>query len=161
QIARSVETFGFNVPVLIDRDDNIVAGHGRRDAARLLGMNEVPTLCLDHLTPEQVRAFRIADHRLTELSIWDDRLLAQQLKELSVYGLGFDIEVIGFEVGEIDLRIASLDEPSEHDDPADVVPKVPVGPAVSKLGDLWLLDAHRVLCGSAIDTAAFGALMDE
>jgi DNA modification methylase len=104
----------------------------------------------------------IADNRLTEIATWDDRLLAEQLKALSVHGLDFNIEVTGFEIGEIDLRIASLDEPPERDDDsADAVSELPDGPAVSKLGDLWLLDSHRVLCGSALETAAFGALMGE
>jgi hypothetical protein len=84
-------------------------------------MTEVPTLCLDHLTPAQVRAFMIADNRLTELGAWDDCMLAQQLKDLSLIGLDFNIEVTGFEMGEIDLRIASLEDLPEHDDPADVV----------------------------------------
>jgi len=162
QIARSIKTFGFNVPILVDRNGKIIAGHGRYQAGQLLGIAEVPTLCLDHLTPEQARAFMIADNRLSELSIFDDRLLAEHLKELSLVGLDFDIEVTGFEMGEIDLRIASLEEPPERDDdPADVVPKVADGPAVSKLGDVWLLDGHRVLCGNALDVAAFGTLLDE
>src|SRR5437764_3717659 len=124
QIAHSIKTFGFNVPILVDRGGKIIGGHGRYEAARLLGMTDVPTLCLDHLTAAQARAFMIADNRLTDISTWDDRLLAEQLKELSVHGLDFDIEVTGFEIGEIDLRIASLDEPPERDDdPADAVPE--------------------------------------
>ena len=71
QIAESIKTFGFNVPILIDRDGNVVAGHGRLSACRELGMTEVPTLCLDHLTPAQLRAFRIADNRLSEIATWD------------------------------------------------------------------------------------------
>jgi DNA modification methylase len=162
QIADSIETFDFNVPILIDGDDNIVAGHGRFFACRLLGITEVPTLCLDHLTPEQARAFRIADNRLTEISTWDDRLLAEQLSDLSLHGLDFTLEATGFEVGEIDLRIASLEEPPERDDdPADVVPGVSAGPSLSKIGDLWDLDRHRLLCGSALETPAFAALMGE
>src|SRR5438270_1755228 len=122
QMAESIKAFGFNVPILIARDGNIIAGHGRWLACRELGITEVPTLCLDHLTPAQARAFMIADNRLAEIATWDDRLLAQQLKELSVVGLDFDIEAIGFEMGEIDLRIASLDDPAEAEaDPADVV----------------------------------------
>jgi DNA modification methylase len=160
QIARSIKTFGFNVPILVDRNGKIIAGHGRYQAGQLLGITEVPSLCLDHLTPEQARAFMIADNRLSELSIWDDWLLAEQLKELALVGLDFDIEVTGFEMGEIDLRIASLDEPPERDDePADVVPRVPDGPAVSKLGDLWELGGHRVLCGNAVDAAIFAAVL--
>ena len=116
QIAQSIKTFGFNVPILVDRNGNIIAGHGRYFACLLLGITEVPTLCLDHLTPEQVRAFMIADNRLSEISTWDDRLLAQQLKDLSLHGLDFSVEVTGFEMGEIDLRIASLDEPPERGD---------------------------------------------
>ena len=162
QIAESIKAFGFNVPILIDRDGNIIAGHGRWLACRELGITEVPTLCLDHLTPAQARAFMIADNRLTEISVWDDRLLARQLKEFSLVGLDFDIEVTGFEMGEIDLRIASLDDPAQRDDdPADVVPEVSAGPPLSKIGDLWVLDCHRLLCGSALDSAVFPALMGE
>jgi DNA modification methylase len=161
QIAESIKAFGFNVPILIDRDGNVIAGHGRWLACRELGITEVPTLCLDHLTPAQARAFMIADNRLTEISVWDDRLLARQLKELSLVGLDFDIEVTGFEMGEIDLRIASVDEPAQAEaDPADVVPEIPATP-LSKLGDMWLLHCHRLLCGSALDSAVFAALMGE
>jgi ParB-like chromosome segregation protein Spo0J len=110
QIANSIQTFGFNVPVLIDRDNNVIAGHGRLLACRELGWTEVPTLCLDHLTSAQARAFMIADNRLSEIAAWDDRLLAQQLKDLSLLGLDFNLEVIGFEMGEIDFRIASLED---------------------------------------------------
>ena len=109
QIAKIINIFGFNVPVLVDADLNVIAGHGRLLACSELGIDEVPTVCLDHLTPAQVRAFRIADNKLTENATWDDRLLAEQLRDLSLSGLDFDIEVTGFEMGEIDLRIASLE----------------------------------------------------
>jgi DNA modification methylase len=161
QIAHSIKAFGFNVPILIDRDENVIAGHGRLLACRELGMTVVATLCLDHLTPAQARAFMIADNRLSEIATWDDRLLAQQLKDLSLLGLDFTLELPGFEMAEIDLRIASLDDPPEHDDPADLVPEVPAGPPISKVGDVWQLHRHRVLCGSALDSAAFVALMGE
>jgi DNA modification methylase len=161
QIANSIETFGFNVPILIDRDGNVIAGHGRLLAARELGMTEVPTLCLDHLTPAQVRAFTIADNRLTELATWDDRMLAQQLKDLSLIGLDFSLEVTGFEMAEIDLRILSLENRPEHDDPADLVSGVSAGPTISKIGDKWLLDRHCLLCGTALGTAAFAALLGD
>jgi ParB-like chromosome segregation protein Spo0J len=125
QIANSIEAFGFNVPILIDRDGKVICGHGRLLACRELGWTEVPTLCLDHLTPAQARAFTIADNRLTEIATWNDRLLAQQLKHLALSGLDFSLEVTGFEMGEIDLRIASLDEMSTpDDDPADAVPEL-------------------------------------
>jgi len=86
QIANSIETFGFNVPILIDRDDKLVAGPGRLLACSELGWTEVATLCLDHLSPTQARAFMIADNRLTEIATWDDRLSAQQLRDLSLQG---------------------------------------------------------------------------
>jgi DNA modification methylase len=161
QIANSIEAFGFNVPVLVDADLNVVAGHGRLLACRELGWTEVPTLRLDHLTAAQARAFMIADNRLTEIAAWDDRLLAQQLKDLCLLGLDFSIEVTGFEIGEIDLRIASLEDMPDTDDPADAVPELPAASPVSKIGDLWQLDRNRLLCGSALDSAAFAVLMGE
>ena len=162
QIAESIEVFGFIVPILTDRNGKTIAGHGRVLAARALGMTEVPTVCLDHLTSAEARAFLIADNKLTENATWDDQLLAQQLKELSLLGLDFSLEITGFEMGEIDLRIASLEEtPAQVDDPADVLPEGSAGPPVSKLGDLWLLGHHRLLCGSALDTLAFSALMGQ
>jgi len=122
----------------------------------------VQTLCLDHLTAAQAGAFMIADNRLTEIAAWDDRLLAQQLKELSLLGLDFDVTITGFDVAEIDLRIASLEDlPETDNDPADVVPEVPADPPLSKLGDLWVLGRHRVLCGNALDPEAFRLLLGD
>jgi DNA modification methylase len=162
QIARNISVFGFNVPVLVDAELNVIAGHGRLLACQELGIDEVPTVCLDHLRPAQVRAFRIADNRLTENATWNDRLLAEQLRDLSLSGLDFEIEVTGFEMGEIDLRIASLeDTPAAGCDPADILPELSTAPPVSKLGDLWLLERHRVLCGNALDPEIFAALMGE
>jgi len=140
----------------------VIAGHGRLLAAHELGIIEVPTLCLDHLTPTQIQAFMIADNRLTEISTWDDQLLAQQLKELSLIGVEFDIEVTGFEMGEIDLRIASLEEePEPADDPADAVPELPAGPPISQIGDFRHLGHHCIQGGNALEPAAFATLMGE
>ena len=108
QIAKSIASFGFNVPVLVGANLNVIAGHGRVLAAKQLGLTEVPTIRLDHLTEVQRRAFMIADNRLTEIAVWDDRLLAEQLKELASVDLDFDIEATGFDLGEIDFRIESL-----------------------------------------------------
>ena len=162
QLANSIRKFGFNTPVLIDRNDKVICGHGRLVACRELRMTEVPTLCLDHLTPAQARAFTIADNRLTEIASWDDRLLAEQLKELSLLDLDFSLELTGFEMGEIDLRIASLEEvPDPSDDPADVVPELPTPMPLTRPGDLWLLGEHRVLCGNALEPVDFVSLMAE
>jgi len=146
QIAKSISLFGFNVPVLVDAEGNVIAGDGRLLACDELGIDEVPTVCLDHLTPAQARAFRIADNKLTENATWDERLLGEQLRDLSLSSLDFDIEVTGFEVGEIDLLIEALeDTPATGSDPADILAEVLAAPPVSKLGDLWHLGRHRVL----------------
>jgi len=159
QIARSIETFGFNVPVLVDGNLKVIAGHGRVMACRQLGFNQVPTIRLEHLSDAQTRAFMIADNRLTDNSTWDARLLAEQLRDLSMLELDFSLEATGFEMGEIDLRIQGLTpEAKGETDPADTV-VVSAGPAVSKPGDCWLLGKHRVFCGSALHKAAYTALM--
>jgi ParB-like chromosome segregation protein Spo0J len=152
QIAQSIESFGFNVPLLIDGDLNVIAGHGRLLACKRLGWGEVPTIRLEHLSESQRRAFMIADNRLTEIASWDDRLLAEQLQALSSVELDFDIETIGFDMGEIDLRIESLSarETTAAEPP---IPDVS-GPAVSRLGDLWLIGRHKLLCGDARSEAA-------
>jgi DNA modification methylase len=103
----------------------------------------------------------IADNRLAEISVWDDRILAEQLKELSAVDLGFSVEITGFDIGEIDIRIESLDgEAGGKDDSADEIPPSTSKPPVSRVGDLWLLGPHRVYCGSALDPAAYASLMD-
>jgi DNA modification methylase len=160
QIARSIERFGFVVPVLTDARGKVIAGHGRVLAALLLGWSEVPTICLDHLSEAQARAFMIADNRLAENSTWDDRLLAEQLQGFSELELDFSLDVTGFEMGEIDLRIEGLrPDRDEQEDPADMLAAIPAGPPVSRLGDVFLLDRHRVCCGSALDENAYTALM--
>ena len=158
QIARSIETFGYNVPVLIDRDKKVLAGTGQVLACQSLGLTQVPTISLAHLSDAQARAFMIADNRLTETSEWDEQLLAEQLKELSVLDLDFSLEATGFEMGEIDLRIEGLSEP-EGADPADVAALAPAGPPVSRHGDVHQLGPHRLRCGSALDPDAYLTLM--
>jgi DNA modification methylase len=158
KLADSIETFGFNAPILVDRRGNIVAGHGRYEAARLLGLKKVPVICLDHLTETQARAYMLADNKLSDLSGWDDAVLALHLKELSELALDFDFEAIGFELPEVDFRIQSLDS-SDSADRADEF-KSAQGPAVSTQGDLWLLGEHRVYCGSALEAASYDAVLE-
>ena len=154
-IARSIEAFGFNAPILVDKDNKIVAGHGRYEAAKLLGLDKVPIVSLSHLTETQARAYMLADNKLTDRSTWDDPKLAIHLKELSDLALDFDIEAIGFEPPEIDLRIQSLDSALEE---ADDQFELATGPVVSRAGDLWLLGSHRLYCGSALDATSYDAL---
>jgi DNA modification methylase len=159
QIARSIEAFGFNVPVLIDAAGKLIAGHGRVMACQRLGWSEAPTICLDHLTEAQARAFMIADNKLTENSMWDERLLAQQLQELAALELDFSLEVTGFEVGEIDLRIEQLSADSDGDqERANRLPS-PQSRTVTRAGDLWLLNQHRVICGNALEDAVYATLL--
>ena len=118
-IARSIEAFGFNAPILVDNENRIVAGHGRLEAAQLLGLAEVPVIRLEHLSEQQAKAYMLADNKLTDRSSWDDRKVAIVLKELSDIALDFEIEATGFEPPEIDLRIQSLEPPDESRDSAD------------------------------------------
>lgn len=160
QIARSIEAFGFVVPILVNRKNEIVAGHGRYLAAKSLRRTEVPVIRLEHLSEAQAKAFAIADNRLTEISAWDDRLLAESLKELSELDLDFSIETTGFEMGEIDLRIEGLNEPADKEDrKADAIPNTSGQPAVTAEGDIWCLGRHRVCCGNALESRLFDALL--
>lgn len=158
QLAKSITTFGFNVPLLVDAQGRVIAGHGRLLAARLLGMDDVPAITLEHLTPEQVRAFAIADNRLTDCSTWDDRLLAQQLKLLSDAELDFDLEAIGFELPEIDLRIQALGEVEEDLSDGKANDEL-LGPPVTVPGDVWQLGSHRIVCGDALDPRSYDTLL--
>ena len=156
QIAASIKEFGFVNPVLIDGANGIIAGHGRVEAAKLLGMGDVPTVRVDHLSPSQIRAYVIADNRLAENAGWDRRLLALELQEISV-DLNFDVTVTGYETAEIDILVNEL---TETDDEADELPDIDrTMPAVSRLGDRWLLGDHVLLCGNALSRASYAALL--
>jgi DNA modification methylase len=162
QIARSIEAFGFNVPLLVNAEMQVVAGHGRLQACQVLGITEVPTISLEHLSEAQARAFMIADNRLTENAAWDDRLLAQQFKDLSEVELDFSLEATGFEMGEIDVMVENLAPATEgEEDPADAVPKQVTESQVSKCGDMWQLGRHKVYCGNSLNEPAYAALMDD
>jgi len=159
QIGRSIEEFGFIVPILLDTSDKVLAGHGRLLACRQLGWREVPTISLHHLTEAQARAFMIADNRLTEISEWDDALLASQLRELAALDLDFSLEITGFDIGEIDLRIEQSSLSDDDDERANQIPEPLGGSPVTRTGDIWVLNEHRVLCGSALERSAYSTLM--
>ena len=157
QIAASIKEFGFISPILIDGADGIIAGHGRAEAAKLIGMSDVPTVRVDHLTPTQIRAYVIADNRLAENAGWDRALLTLELQELSVE-LNFDVTVTGFETAEIDLLISEPNEDSA--DEADEVPTIDRSvPAVSRPGDLWRIGDHFLLCGDALKKDSYVTLL--
>ena len=157
QIANSIREFGFVSPVLVDGSGGLIAGHGRVEAAKQLGMSDIPTVRVDHLSPAQIRAYVIADNRLAENAGWDRNLLALELQELSVE-LNFDVTVTGFETAEADLIIGELGQGAP--DEADEVPEVDRSlPAVNKAGDLWQIGNHYLLCADALKPKSYSQLL--
>ncbi len=146
QIAGSIAEFGFVNPILIGEDDVIIAGHGRLMAAHKLGLSEVPVIRLGHLSETQRRALVLADNKIAEQAGWDEELLRLELEELQAED--FNLELTGFDFDEIDRLLQSGDGDSSGNIEDDEVPEAPVE-TVSKLGDLWLLGSHRLLCGDA------------
>jgi DNA modification methylase len=159
QIANSIEKFGFCNPVLIDNDKQIIAGHGRVEAAKLLGIDAVPTCRLSHLSEADKRAYILADNKLAEKAGWDKELLAIELQGL--IDLDFEIELTGFEMPEIDVILEDAREAKgDPSEPEDGVPEYPSGPAVTQAGDLWVLGNHRLLCADAREEAAYDRLLE-
>jgi DNA modification methylase len=159
QIANSITRFGFCNPVLIDDDRQIIAGHGRVEAAKQLGIDAVPTCRLSHLTEADKRAYILADNKLAEKAGWDRQLLAIELQGL--IELDFEIELTGFEMPEIDVILEDAAEATGiASGPEDVVPQYSSGPAVTQTGDRWILGDHRLLCGDARDQAAYDRLLE-
>jgi DNA modification methylase len=160
QIADSVRTFGWTVPLLVDDAGEVIAGHGRLAAAKLLGHEHVPTIRLTDLTPAQKRAYALADNKLAENAGWDRQLLALELADLIELDPDFEITITGFEMGEIDVLIGELGE--DGADEADQVPALdPDLPLVTAAGDLWALGPHRLLCADARAPASYTALLGE
>lgn len=157
QIAASIEAFGFTNPVLIDEERTILAGHGRVAAARLLGMTEVPCLRLDHMNDDEKRAYVIADNKLALNAGWDEDMLAGELGALLSSDLDFDVSLTGFSIAEIDNLMDAV-APEEPDDPADELLPNDV-PSRARLGDVWQLGPHRLICGDALDPAVLANLM--
>ncbi len=157
QIAASIVEFGFTNPILVGGDGVIVAGHGRLVAARKLGLEVVPVVVLDHLSPTQRRALVIADNRIAENAGWDDAMLRTELESLQ--DDGFDLDLTGFDPDALAELMAGeeTDQAGEVDD--DDMPEEEVA-VVSRPGDLWVLGEHRVLCGDATDPESFARLLD-
>ena len=157
QIVDSIRVFGFTNPILIDNNDIIIAGHGRVDAAKLLGMDSVPTIRLESLSEEQIRAYVIADNKLAENAGWDRSILAIELQHLLTLDCAdFDVTVTGFEIPEIDLIIEEANGAAKEDEiPDPVLDQAPV----TQPGDLWRMGKHRVLCGNSLHEASYQSLM--
>lgn len=162
KLKASVARFGFVTPILIDSQGTIIAGHGRYEAARALGLATVPTVTADHLSPAEVRALRIADNRLAELSEWNEATLRIEFADLMALNLDgaldFDLDITGFELPQIDILMTADDHPAT--DPAETVEAPdPDKPAVTRPGDLWILGQHRIFCGDALAAESYARVL--
>jgi len=155
-VVRSIETYGWTNPIIIDETGNVIAGHARLAAAKFLNMKQVPTICLSHMTPAEKRAYVIADNRMNEVAgTWDRKILALEHQAIRLMDPTFDLTCTGFVLDDVEIMIDGLTESHEDE---------PVGPdrlraAVSRVGDLWILGEHRILCGDALLAASFEALL--
>lgn len=146
-VCNSIEKFGFNVPIIVDKDKTIIAGHTRFKAAKKLGLSVVPTIVADDLSPSQVKAFRLADNKTAELADWDMDLLNKEFFEIQ----DIDMDALGFQ------DMGGILEPPVEEDTEDEV--IPVNDPVSKPGDIFKLDSHRLMCGDSTNVQAVSALM--
>jgi DNA modification methylase len=154
-VAKSIEAFGFKIPILIDADGVIIAGHTRLRAARKLGLKEVPTIRADDLTPDQVKALRIADNKVASLTSWDMELLPIELADLK--GVEFDLALLGFSAEDLAAIMApagteGLVDPDDVPAPPDAATTVP--------GDIWVLGNHRLMCGDSSKPEDLDRLLD-
>lgn len=155
QLRASLREFGFVNPVIVDKDLNIIAGHGRVLAAKEEGITEVPCVFAEHLTEAQKRAYIIADNRLALNAGWDTEMLSVELSELQ--GVDFDLSLLGFDDAELNKLLGGIEDVKDDDFDVD---KELSKPAITKLGDLWLLGQHRLVCGDSTKVETFNLLMD-
>jgi hypothetical protein len=154
KIAAAIKEFGFRVPVVAKSDGLVVDGHLRLKAAKKLGMAEVPVILADDMTEAQIKAFRISVNRMAEFAEWDNDLLALEFAELT--DMGFDLDLTGFTADEIDALTPVQVEEGLTDE--DAVPDVPVDP-VTRVGDVWIIGKHRLMCGDSESTDAIDKLL--
>ncbi len=158
KVAQSIEKFGFTTPVLIDKAGMIIAGHCRYLAAKQLGIKEIPTICLDHLSPEEIRAYAIADNKLALDAGWDEEVLKIELKEL--INLDFDIELTGFDIPEIDMIVLdSSNENQKKTDKSDEIDDIVNVPKVVEPGDIYQLGKHKLICGDSLKSETYERLL--
>ncbi len=154
-VAKSIQAFGFKIPILVDGEGIIIAGHTRLRAARKLGLKEVPTIRADDLTPDQVKALRIADNKVASLTSWDMELLPIELADLK--GVDFDLAVLGFSAEDLAAIMApagteGMTDPDDVPAPPDAATTVP--------GDVWVLGNHRLMCGDSSKPEDLDRLLD-
>ena len=156
QIAGSIKEFGFNNPILVDKENSIIAGHGRVMAARKLGMDKVPVVILNHLTESQRKAYILADNRIALNSGWDTSMLSVELQDLKD---DIDLSLLGFDPDELDALLNPVEETEGLTD-EDAVPEVPVEPK-TKLGDIYILGNHRLMCGDSCSVTDMEKLVND
>lgn len=156
QVARSIKAFGFINPIIIDENNTIIAGHARVLAAQEIGMDDVPTICVDHLSEAEKRAYILADNKIAENAGWDENLLRVELEYLTQINIDVDVDLTGFEMAEIDILLGGLDENTPEDSP----PSLPdPEETVTQINDVWLLGQHRLICGDCRDPDTVNQLM--
>lgn len=155
QIANSMTEFGFVNPILLGKDNIIIAGHGRLLAAKMLGVKTVPVIHLKHLSETQRRALVIADNKIAENAGWDETLLRQELTALDE--LDFDLDILGFDMSELEDFLLEDDAGLTDEDSAPEAPETPI----SVLGDIWICGNHKVLCGDSTQIDSYNNLLGE
>ena len=157
-VARSIDTYGWTNPILIDDEKKVIAGHARLEAAKVLAIRQVPTICLSHMTAAQKRAYIIADNRMNEIAGgWDRKLLALEHQAIKLLDPEFDLSSTGFSSDDVEIMIDGLtacdqDKPVEPDGSR---------PAISQVGDTWVLGNHRIICGDARLRSSYEALLGD
>lgn len=159
-LAASIRQFGFNNPVLIDENNEIIAGHGRIEAAKIIGLTEIPIIRLNHLSDVQKRAYRLADNKINELGGWNEDILKLELSELETICTDFDVTLTGFDTVELDVLLDDDKEKHKISETLNTEPFVPENEIVSKPGDIWLLGKHRIICGNSLEQETFTKLMN-
>ena len=160
----SIRRFGYTQPALVTKDGEIIAGHGRVEAAKSVGLPQIPIIRIEHLNETDRRAYILADNQLALKAGWDKEILAVELQHL--IEVGFEVEIAGFEAPEVDLLLTAVNEMYREPDAGDVVPNAELDrPPVTQPGDMWFLGSsdglrHRLICGDARDRTVITTLMD-
>lgn len=158
-LASSIKQFGFNSPILIDEKNEIIAGHGRLEAAKIVGLTEVPVIRLTHLSEVQKRAYRLADNKIAEKGGWNEDILKLELSELESLCNDFDITITGFSSVELDVLLDDTGNSHKIDKQLNTDPFVPENKIITQPGDIWHLGNHRIICGNSQDEETFSKLM--
>ncbi|MEJ6785591.1 site-specific DNA-methyltransferase [Aminobacter sp. Piv2-1] len=155
RVVASIGEFGFVGAIVVEADLTVLTGQVRLEAARRLGFSELPVIRVDHLTPAQVKAYRIADNKLAEGVAWDTDALRLEFEEILILDSDYELELTGFSTGELDLVL----DPSDRTDPADESEIVPAAFAITRIGDIWQIGPHRLICGDTKDPQTWQRLM--